>query len=50
MDELLNKIAETIKNLPVNVDTFDDADRWVGCVVALQKMAQEVNANGKPSD
>ena len=36
--ESLLQIAETLKKLPVRGD-FDDADRWVGCVMSLEMMA-----------
>ena len=36
-DDLL-RIAEAVKALPVR-GTFDDADRWVGCVMGLEMLA-----------
>lgn len=40
MDMIL-QVIEAIKKLPVKCETFEDADRWVGCVVALQSVAAE---------
>lgn len=37
---MISQIIEAIKNLPVKCETFDDADRWVGIVVALEQMIQ----------
>lgn len=39
MDEILYKAAETMKRLPVEIRSFEEADAWVGCVVAVQKAA-----------
>lgn len=53
---MINQIIEAIKQLPVKCDTFEDADRWVGCVVALQSIAveetlkEEVKTNGEQTD
>lgn len=38
---MISQIIEAIKKLPVKCETFDDADRWVGCVVALQSITAE---------
>ena len=34
----LFRIAEAVKTLPVR-GTFEDADRWVGCVMGLEMLA-----------
>lgn len=39
--DMIIQIIEAIKKLPVKCETFDDADRWVGCVVALQNLVAE---------
>lgn len=36
--EDLLRIAEAIKALPVR-GTYDDADRWIGCVMGLEMIA-----------
>lgn len=36
--EDLLRIAEAVKNLPV-CGGYDDADRWVGCVMSLELLA-----------
>lgn len=36
----LQQIIEAIKQLPVNCDNFDAADRWVGIVMVLENMLQ----------
>ena len=36
--EDLLAIAEAVKTLPVR-GTYDDADRWVGCVMGLEMLA-----------
>lgn len=38
-DKLLS-VIEAIKQLPVRGD-FESADRWVGCVIALQSILAE---------
>lgn len=50
-EQVLNAVIDSVKNLPVNVSCFDDADRWVGTVLALQnlrinwKLTEEENAS-----
>ena len=39
--DMVIEVIEAIKRLPVKCETFDDADRWVGCVVALQRLLAE---------
>lgn len=43
-DDLL-RIAEAVKALPVR-GTFEDADRWVGCVITLEQIA----SNSPPAE
>lgn len=43
-DDLL-RIAEAVKTLPVR-GTFEDADRWVGCVITLEQIA----SNSPPAE
>lgn len=33
------KVIEAIKQLPVKCDDFDTADRWVGIILLLEKLA-----------
>ena len=35
----LLKVIEAIKQLPVKCDDFDTADRWVGIILLLEKLA-----------
>lgn len=39
--DIIPQVIEAIKKLPVKCESFDDADRWVGCVVALQSLLME---------
>jgi len=45
-DDLL-LVANTIKELPVR-GGFSVADRWVGCVIALQKIVETANEYVEP--
>lgn len=36
--DMLLSIAEAVKKLPIDCKDFDTADRWVGCVLALQNI------------
>lgn len=36
----IQQVIEAIKQLPVNCNDFDAADRWVGIVMVLQNMLQ----------
>lgn len=53
----LSMVAEAIKELPVTGD-FNAADRWVGCVIALQNIIvnsepfkeEVVEENGRQTD
>lgn len=45
-------VIETLKTLKVD-PAFDNVDKWVGCVVALERIAyaqKEVNTDAKPTD
>lgn len=52
MNEQLIAIIETLKTLKVD-PTFSNVDKWVGCVIALERLAatptEEVN-DGKSTD
>ena len=47
--ESLLKIAEAIKNLPVRGD-YNDADRWVGCVLSLEMIANNSEVIEEPTE
>lgn len=34
-------VIEAIKQLPVQVDNFDTADIWVGCIMTLQSICMQ---------
>lgn len=42
MNEYIDRLIEAIKRLPVKCESFDDADRWVGVVLGLSKLKEEV--------
>lgn len=47
--EDLIQIAEAVKALPVR-GTYEDADRWVGCVVALEMIANNSEVIDEPTE
>lgn len=41
MNEYIDRLIKAVKELPVNCKSFDDADRWVGIVLGMERLKAE---------
>lgn len=55
-EDQLNLISDAVKALPVRVEDFDDADKWVGIYIHLKRIEgqkiveKQEEDDGRPSD
>lgn len=55
-EDQLKLISDAVKSLPVRVEDFDDADKWVGIYIHLKRIEsqkiveKQEEEDGRPSD